>query len=290
MMVCQTVIDNVADHNRRNVEGQIDLFGISDDNNEQGFGGIELPDIPEYSKGELTRMEREVTGLYLSGHPMDEFRSITKRIGAANIGDILADFAGPGETVIGSAGKPQRFKDNQKVVIAGVIESVKTKPTRNNSLMAYLTVDDGTGNIEMLAFQKVLDDSGVYMQVEAPVLAYGRISERDDKDPQIVLDTLRPITDAENIANRKSYSNGENAVKNDSSSDQPNRTLYVKIKQEDSPEYQRLKKVHMMFPGRERMVIHFENPKKNVGASCVIHEAFVDELNAMLGKENVVVR
>jgi len=271
MMVCQTVIDNVADHNRRNVDGQIDLFGMSENNENKSFGSIELPDLPEYSKGELTRMEREVTGLYLSGHPMDEFKNAVKRIGAVNIGDILADFTAAAEPPINGKVKQAKYKDNQKVVIAGVIESVKTKPTRNNTLMAYLTIDDGTGNIEMLAFQGVLDKSGVYMQVEAPVIAYGKISERDDKDPQILLDTLRPITDANGLTN-------------------PRKTLYIKLMREDSPEYERVKQIHMMFPGRERMVVHFESTKKNVGASCVIHDGFVKELSEMLGSENVVIR
>jgi len=281
MMICQTVIDSVIDHNRRNVDGQIDMFSMgtqgdgsvvfSDEHNRtvplcSAFGEIELPDLPEFKKGELTRMEREVTGLYLSGHPMDEYRDIVKRFDAVNIGEIIADFTREGGNF--------RFKDNQKIVLAGVVESVKTKPTRNNSLMAYISLDDGTGTIEMLAFQRVIDESGNYMLPESLVLAYGKISERDDKEPQIVLDNLRPISDAENLTPV-----AENS-----------KTLYIKLKSEDSPEYDRLKLVHMMFPGSERMVIHFGDTKKNVGAKCNIHDAFLTELSSMLGESNVVVR
>jgi len=291
MMICQTVIDSVVDHNRRNVEGQIDLFGMSDDEESKAFGTIELPDIPDYSKGELTRMEREVTGLYLSGHPMDEYRDAVKRLDAVYIGDVLADFAFTGEndidnitpgttsdTVNNNISK-KKFKDNQKVVLTGIVESVKTKPTRNNTLMAYVTIEDGTGSIELLAFQRVLDESGIYMQIEAPVIAYGKISERDDKEPQILLDTFRPISDAANMTapgSQKPKPTGK--------------TLYVKLHHEESPEYNKLKQVHAMFPGHERMIIHFEDTKKNVGASCMIHEAFITELNTMLGPENIVVR
>jgi len=272
MMVCQTIIDNVVDHNRRNVEGQIDLFGMSGNEDDQTFGSIKMPDLPEYSKGELTRMEREVTGLYLSGHPMDDYRDAVKRFNAVNIGDILLDFSREDGTI--------RFKNDQKVVIAGVVETVKTKPTRNNSLMAYLTIDDGSGNIELLAFQRVIDESGVYMKAETLVLAYGRISERDDKEPQLVLETLRPITDAERMTSPKA-GNKEQGI---------DKTLYIKLAGEAEPEYERLKLVHMMFPGSQRMVIHFEDTKKNIGTKCIIHEAFVEELNTMLGSENVVIR
>jgi len=267
MMICQTVIDSVIDHNRRNVEGQIDLFGMSCDTEEQAFGGIELPDIPEYSKGEMTRMEKEVTGLYLSGHPMDEYRDVVKRVNAVDIGLVLADFSREEGNV--------RFRDNQKIALAGVVETVKTKPTRNNSLMAYLTLDDGTGNIELLAFQRVIDEAGGYMQTEALVLAYGKISARDEKDPQIVLESLRPISDTERLTAPESPSE---------------KTLYVKLSSETDPEYERLKLVHMMFPGNQKMVIHFEDTKKNLGTKCIIHDAFLTELNTMLGEKNVVVR
>jgi len=304
MMICQPVIDSVADHNRRNVEGQMDLFGMgthgdgsdvfSDEHNRTvpmcSFGGIELPDVPEYSKGELTRMEREVTGLYLSGHPMDEYRDTVKRLDAAGIGEILADFSKAVDNEAGSMGGSVRFKDNQKVVIAGVIESVKTKPTRNNSLMAYIALDDGTGSIELLAFQRVIDESGGYMQAETLVLAYGRISERDDKDPQIVLDTLRPITDTERLTGYNAKMTNGYSSNVHQSHREPGKTLYIKLTSEESPEYERLKLVHMMFPGSERMVIHFEDTKKNVGAKCIIHDAFVGELHEMLGTESVVVR
>jgi len=271
MMICQTVIDSVVDHNRRNVEGQIDLFGMSSDDDEQVLGGIELPDIAEYSKGELTRMEREVTGLYLSGHPMDDYRDIAKRFDAKSIGNILADFSRTDrdhDNII--------YREDQKLVLAGVIETVKSKPTRNNSLMAYITLNDGTGSIEMIAFQRAIDEFGVYMQPNATVLAYGKITKRDDKDPQIDLYRLSPIADALNPVQGKQASN--------------EKTLYVKVDSENSPEYERLKLIHMMFPGKERMVIHFNDTKKNVGASCILHNAFISELQEMLGEDSVVMR
>jgi len=273
MMVCQVVLDSVIEHKRRNVEGQMDMFGMSGDDNGSSLCGIEFPDLPEYTKSELTRMEREVTGLYLSGHPMDDFRNAVKRFDAVGIGEILADFS--------KEDGNRAFRDNQKIVTAGVIESVKSKPTRNNSLMAYLSLDDGTGSIELLAFQKVIDSSGVYMQMETPVLAYGRLSERDEKDPQIVLDMLRPITDATNIEFKERDAGAAKGVQE--------KTLYVKLRSEDCPDYERLKLVHMMFPGHERMVIHFDDSKKSVGTKCIIHNALVQELREMLGPENVVI-
>ena len=257
------------------------------------YGGIELPDVQEFSKSELMQMEREVTGLYLSGHPMDEYRAAVRRAGAVAIGEVLNDFAQEGGNT--------RFADDQHVKIAGVIEDVKTKPTRNNSIMAYLTLDDGSGSIELLAFQRVIDDSGNYMQTNAPIIVGGRLSARDEKEPQIVVETLRPITDAEHLIAKDSAPkrNPANAGETpthtstpttDPQSSKPDRTLYVKLTSEDSAEYERLKLVHMMFPGQERMVIHFSDTKKTVGAKCIIHNALITELQEMLGEKNVVVK
>ena len=311
MTVCQSVVDGIADQRRRNVEGQIDLFDLAAAETGAPSGGVELPDVPEFPKSDLMRMEREVTGLYLSGHPMDDYKSALKRAGATGIGDILADFTREDGNV--------RFSDDQRIKVAGVIESVKTKPTRNDSLMAYISLDDSTGSIELLAFQRVINESGGYMLVSAPVIVTGRLSARDDKAPQIVVDTLRPITDipgseagtgteirteigtGTGIVTRTGTGTGESGISGSSlpssgaftSSGEGSKTekkLFVKFQNMDSPEYERLKLILIMFPGREQLVIHFEDTKKNIGAKCVIHDALVRELREMVGEENVVIR
>ena len=274
MYVCQTVLDSVAEHKRRNVEGQMDLFGLSGGGGASA-GGVVLPDLQEYPVIDRMRMEHEVTGLYLSGHPMDEYRGYMKRAGAARIGDVLADFAREGGNTT--------FEDDQQINVGGVIENVRTKTTRNNTLMAYVTLDDGTGSIELLVFQKAIDESGGYMEVNTPVIVQGRLSARDEKEPQIVVNSLRPISDTEG----KLQAADRNAQSGRRGDGAGGRTLYVKLPGEGSPEYKRLKLVHMMFPGRDKMVVYFDDTKKTLGASCIIHEAFVTELREMLGEENV---
>jgi DNA polymerase-3 subunit alpha len=238
-----------------------------------------MPDVREYPGIDLMRKEREVTGLYLSGHPMDEYRNMTRKTGAVNISEILSDFSREGGAI--------KFSDNQQIIVAGILEDVKTKPTRNNSLMAYLPLDDSSGSIEMLAFQRTIDEFGAYMQTNTPVLVTGSLSARDEKDPQIVVNTLRPIQGLGDGGRERGETKEGRAALGD---DRQDRALCVKLRSEDSPEYERLKLVHMMFPGSERMVIHFGDTKKTVGAKCVIHEAFVNELRESLGEENVVVR
>jgi DNA polymerase-3 subunit alpha len=277
MQVCGTVIDSIAESKRKNVSGQLDMFGMLADQPTASRSALRLPNIPEYAPGELMRMEHEVTGLYLTGHPMDEYRVALKRAGAAQIGKILTDVSENGENA--------RFRDDQMVTVAGMITNVRTRPTKNNSLMSYITLDDGTGSIELLAFQRVLDTGGGYVRQDEAVLIKGRLSLRDDRDPQIVAETIRPLSDIQPI--------GEELPK------EAPKKLYVKIPAESHPAYNRLKLILVMFTDEEgrmitqddgQIIVYFEDTKKRFGKPCMIHPALVRELREMLGEENVVVK
>ncbi|MBR7081410.1 MAG: DNA polymerase III subunit alpha, partial [Oscillospiraceae bacterium] len=270
MEVCGVVMDGVADAKRNNVEGQMDMFG--------GFGGEEsavraemrLPDIDEYSVREKIMMEKEVTGLYLSGHPMDEYAAAVKRIGAVPIGMLLRDYEGdePGAT----------YRDGQNMTVAGIVAAVKQKTTKNNSLMGYVTIEDSSGSMELIAFQRALDIGGGHLAAGNAVVITGRLSVRDDK-PQIVVDTIRPIGDAD-VPDAPETPPSAPA----------DRKLYVKLPCESCGQYERIKLILTMFPGSEQMILYFDDTKKRVGTKCVIHSALVKELRDMLGDENVVVK
>ena len=92
-----------------------------------------------------------------------------------------------------------RYEDDQIVSVAGIVQSVKMKTTRNNSMMAYVTVEDDTAAIEMLGFSNVLNQYGGYLKENSPVVVTGRISLREDKEPQIVINRARPISDFESM-------------------------------------------------------------------------------------------
>ena len=291
LRVCDSVIANVASERKKNLEGQLDFFGTFGGEEENKRETLILPDIPELDKREMMIMEKETTGLYLSGHPMDEYRAGVKRMGAVQIGEIIADFdSDEGNT---------RFFDNDDVLLAGVIASSKTRATKNNSLMAYIDLDDGTGTIEMLAFQRALDTGGIYIRDNTAIIVRGKISVRDEKEPQILVDSIRPITDldsmgsagettGERASDRRPY---EAAPHNGVSYEQSGpEKIYVKVKTENDPVMEKIRLVLNMFPGTQQFVVYFEDSKKRIGKSCVIHEALIDEMKELLGEENVVVK
>ncbi len=269
IQVCDQVTGAVGDAHKQSLEGQFDLFG--------GGGGdtvtipeIPLPDIPEYTQRERMLMEKEVTGLYLSGHPMDEYRAAARARKAEPIGPILADFD--------REEGPERYRDEQQVIIAGVISAVKTKTTRNNTLMAYVTLEDDTGAMELLAFARTLNESGSYLKANFPVVVYGKLSVRDEKAPQILCDKVYPLEDGlvDELA-------GENR--------ETSKTLYLRLKSGDDPHVERINCILTMFPGNSKVVLYLEKEEKKLGGvTCQLHEALLTELKELLGEGAVVVK
>ena len=264
------ILDGIAASRKRNLEGQLDLFGGGGGESEKSLPALVLPNIPEYTPQELMTMERETTGLYLSGHPMDQYRELARRQGAVSIGSIMSDFQ--------REDGPQRYRDGQRVSIAGVISNYKTRTTRNNTLMAYVNLEDDTSSIEMLCFSRVLDESGSYIRENAAILATGKISVRDEKEPQLMVDSIAPLQEGL-----------EPVISGDKSGEQAKR-LYLRFPNREDPRLRKVKLVLSMFPGEEQVVLYFEDCKKRVGTRSQFHPALIEDLTQRLGKENVVLK
>jgi len=269
--VSERMLDEVADRQRRNLEGQMDLFGTDAEGAEKRK--MPLPDVPEFGSRERMRMEKETTGLYLTGHPMDEYRERAKRLGAARIGDILADFA--------AEGGARRFRDEQMVTLVGIVSGYKTKTTRNNTLMAYITLEDDSGAMELLVFQRTLDRDGAYVAEDNIVIVRGKISVRDDKDPQLLVEQIRPVSDLDL---------GELPPIAAEPKQSLSQKLYARLASEGDPAYARIRLVLTMFPGEHQIVLYFADTEKRVAAKCLLHPALIAELEEMLGAEHVVVK
>ena len=271
--VYETVMDSVAAQQRDNVEGQMDFFSMAAASSgaPAPVKEIPLPDIPEYTPEELMTMEKATTGLYLSGHPMDHYREIVRKLNAPSIASILADFA--------REDGPERFADGQRVTIAGVITSSKTKTTKNNSLMAYVMVEDDTASMELLCFSRVLETCGAYMKENQAVVVKGRLSVRDEKAPQIMCDSLYPLESGlppmEQPSRRPT---------------QRESTIYLRFPSADSPAFRHIKLVMTMFEGSTPVKIRLADTGKLLGTHCLNHPALLQECREWLGEENVVVK
>ena len=262
----EQLLDSLARNRRKNLEGQFDLFSQGQEKAEPVE--LILRDIPEFSPQELMAMEKEVTGLYLSGHPMDAYRDIVQQQGAVAIGAVLEDFA--------RADGPQQFEDGQWITLAGVVASAKTKTTRNNSLMAYVTLEDATGSMELLAFARLLEESGSYLQVTVPILARGRLSVQEDKPPQLMCNKVTPL-------NQVPQDQGVPAALLTGK-------LYLRFPGGEDPRLQRVSDLFLLFPGSQSVVLYLADTGRRLGGRCQFHPALLQELRELLGPENVVVQ
>ena len=267
LQMLDLILESIAADGRGNIAGQYDLFGIEEGDPDEATL-VPVPDVEEFDRRELMAMEKEMTGLYLSGHPMDEYRDAARHAGAVPIGPILDDFAN-------EAG-PQEYMDGQHVTLAGVVESSRTRTTKNGTLMAYIQLEDDTGTMELLAFQRALDTGGGYVAANAALLVSGRISVRDEKEPQLMVDTIRPLSDL-----------GPGGT---DEAPPKERKLWLRLPSYDAKVMRRIELLCEMFPGRERMIVVFADTGRRVGAECGIHPSLVGELGEMLGSGNVVVK
>ena len=282
VQICGAVIDSISQAARDNISGQMDLFGDPDEGGEARPVSIPIPDIEEFSARERMAMEKETTGLYLTGHPMDEYRAAVKKIGASPIGAVMNDFA--------AEDGPRSFADGQYITVAGVVAGARTRPTKNNSLMSYISLEDDTGAMEVIAFQRVLDQSSMFIKDNAALIVRGRISVRDEKEPQLMADTIRPIEEADSM--KAAAARPDGAPKPAPHGDDPaaQQKLWVKLPAADDPRIKRIELILTMFPGQQQMVIYCAREKRKLTARCIIHDSLVAELKEMLGEENVVVK
>ena len=284
LAVYERVADGVAQSRRKNLEGQLDLFGMG--GAEQQSNQVTLPNIAELAKSERLSMEKETTGLYLSGHPMDEHRALARRARAAEIKRIVDDLSGETE-------QPE-FHDGMTVRLACVITGVRLKSTKSGSMMAYVTVEDISGAIELVVFPKTLQQSGSYIREDQAVLLQGRIDAREDEAPKIVVSAAYPLTEEQITAlenngrqSRPVFDSREAAAKSDE-------RLYVKVPSMQCEACERVKQELLAARGTMPVVFYAVDTGKKLlaprGLWVQKNLQVVDKLRFILGEKNVIIK
>ena len=266
LAVYESMMDAVSSTRKKNLEGQMGLFSMLSDT--PSAVSITIPHLPELPRGELMAMEKETTGIYISGHPMDAYRQKLKNTSVVPIGALLAE--------------ESQFRDEQIVSIAGIIQTVKTKLTRSNSTMAYVTMEDDTASIEMIAFSGVLNEYGGYLKENTPVVVVGKLSLRDDKEPQVIVNRVRLISDYTESAPRREEQPTQEIPQGS--------TLYLRLPNEDCKEFRKIKAIVNMFPGDGKVIVFFADTRKRMGVRCMLHGSMIGELKRLLGEENVILK
>lgn len=189
LAVHEKLMDSMASERKRNIDGQISLFGLTED---EDFKAPEVmyPNIKEFAKNNLLAMEKEMTGLYLSGHPLDEYAKSLKVMTSTTIQKIYDCKEAHNE---GIDHEEYSIHDEDKVVVGGIITEVTQKVTRNNQIMAFIKIEDLSATIEVIVFPKTLDRVRNLIAADAFVIIKGRVSMKEDEAVKIICETMEPL-------------------------------------------------------------------------------------------------
>ncbi|MCD7867589.1 MAG: DNA polymerase III subunit alpha [Clostridiales bacterium] len=184
MMVYASIAENIAQERKHGMAGQLSLFDIVDDNVRQEFE-VRMPAMEEYDKETLLSYEKEVLGIYLSGHPLEKYSEMMEKTITAKTTDFQPDE---------ETGLPA-VRDSQKVILGGMITERTVKYTKKNQIMAFLTLEDLVGTVEVMVFPQSYEKWQKEIGEEAKVFIQGRVSLEEDKASKLILEKVRPFKD-----------------------------------------------------------------------------------------------
>lgn len=270
--VIDPIIEELDNTKRRNVEGQIgfgDLSSGSAAEPTESKSSFAYPPAEEFSPEMLLKYEKEVAGMYLSGHPMAQYRELSKALKCAQIGDIAAE--------------ESRYKDNDRVLLLGLITSAKKKITKSDATMAFLNFEDMTGSIEVIVFPKTLIEKPTMFHEGNILLLHGRVSMREDEDTKVVCEAVEPCPSSVPAEAAKATTQEKKKAA---------RGLFLRFDTASSPQIEYCRKLLNIFDGAVPLYYYFADTKEYkrnpIGQNIDVNDVLLRELRKILGESNVI--
>ena len=179
MMIYADIMDRIAHEKKSSMTGQMTLFDLMGEEDKREYE-IQLPKVGEYDKEQLLAFEKEVLGIYVSGHPLEKYEALWKHV----ITNVTSDFALDEET------GHSKVMDGNRAVIGGILTDKRVKYTKTNKTMAYLTVEDLVGTVEVVVFPKDYEKNLQYLNVDDRVFIRGRVSSEDDQSSKLICEKM----------------------------------------------------------------------------------------------------
>lgn len=259
MMVYASIVDSINQEKKKSMAGQMSLFDIADEETKEDFE-IKLPNVSEYKKSELLAFEKEVIGVYVSGHPLEEFMPKWKKHITNNTGDFVAD----------DEESELKVNDGDRVCVGGMINSISIKSTKTGKMMAFFRLEDMFGNVEIIVFPKDFEKYRSAIIDDAKVFVRGRVNVTDGDGAKVICES---ITSFENMPS----------------------DLWIRFadKEQYNEMSEEIDKLLRASDGRDNVILYLtkEKQKKQLPASRSVYanEELLSSLRALLGDENVVV-
>lgn len=279
LAVHESVIESVQREKRNNVEGQLSLFDSGKNKENSVSEYRELPDIPEFDIEYKLKFEKEMTGIYLSGHPMEKYKKLIKNMNTVDLATIHEVSESMDYTVI---------KDNQTITIVGQVVKKSMKTTKNNNQMAFVTVEDYFNSIDVIVFPRIYDRYREILVDDNVLIINGKINFKEDEDPKIIADRF-------DLINNKDLEMEENdKSENFQEKERKVNELFIRVPYIDKSTMNKIKGILLKNKGNIKVYIYSSKDKKKLLANQELWVTYSDELIAKLvenfGDGNIVVR
>ncbi len=182
MSVYAAIVDNVQSEKKKSMTGQMTLFDLVSEEEKESFS-IRLPEVGEYSKEMMLSLEKEVLGIYVSGHPLEEYEAFWRK----NITATTSDFS------LDEEANTVAIEDGASVVIGGMVAAKKIKYTKNDKVMAFVTLEDLVGNVEVIVFPRDYERYASYLNDDCKIFVKGRASIEEDKEGKLICERITPF-------------------------------------------------------------------------------------------------
>jgi DNA polymerase-3 subunit alpha len=184
------ILDSVNESKKKNMDGQVSLFDLVPEETKSSFE-IQFPDQPEFDKEVKLAFEKEVLGIYVSGHPLEDYLDVMGRICTAKSTDFLLQE--PEEGNMTGEDATTIVKDKQKVTVGGMIVDVRTIFTKKNQMMAYVTIEDLYGTMEVIVFPRDFERNRRVLVEDSKVFISGRVDAQEEKDAKLLCESVTPF-------------------------------------------------------------------------------------------------
>ena len=257
LLVYNTLIDNLNQEKKNSLAGQMSLFDLVSEEEKKAYE-VRFPNVEEYSKEIKLGFEKEVLGIYLSGHPLEEYEEKWRK----NISAVTADFMLDEET------NAVKIKDNQSVVIGGIITEKTIKYTKQNKAMAFITIEDLFGTVEVIIFPRDYEKYSRYLNEDEKVFVAGHANVEEDKNGKLICEKIYSFDDTK-------------------------RELWLQFATKEAFEEKEKELYSLLYgsDGNDEIVIYIASPRamKRLGQNHNIHinPELVGNLTEFLGEKNV---
>lgn len=271
LAVLDVSLKSGQEYQKSKKNGQTSIFDLFEKSNSDKDGGSyqdRLPDISEFSKDELLAMEKEMLGLYISHHPLNDYKDKLKKIVTSTSIELAS------------------LSDRSRVVLAGVINNFKRKSTKNGNLMAFITLEDLEGSVEIIAFPKVYEKCKEIIKKDEIVMIEGRLDVAEGKT-KIIAEKISLLE--RYIKNKKPTSKAKE--KNQSFAEELH--LEINTEKNEPNRLRKLKELFYGYPGKSQVVLHFKDKDKTIlhaidkKYSVNIDDKLMEEIRGILGNEKI---